>query len=119
MYAIIKDSVEVDTTIAVLSAIGVGLNDSLYSSAQEVSFVRLQLNPYQDETKYYLKFGNKGSDTLSITSKRTLKLLSETCGFITNYQVLKATSSSNYIDSVYVINTNVTNETTEHVKIYF
>ncbi len=117
-YSILNDTLEVDTITGSFSVIGIGASDSLAAGLTSQNSVQFTLNPFQDKTEYQLIFDGV-SDTLSISYERKLELVSELCGFITNFDIKKLESTYNYIDSVALINSEVRTENEQHVKIYF
>ncbi len=116
-YTMVNDTLELDTSTAVLSVIGLGQSDSILASAGEQLSFNLPLNPFVDSSAFIMIFDGI-HDTLSIRYNRRLQLLSEECGFITKFELSSVSSTHNHIDSLYIIEDNVDTENVRHLKIY-
>lgn len=110
---------ETDTTLPPLSVYAKTRPDSLlYDSAVSRRNVRLPLNPGKDFTHYIFVIDSL-TDTLQINYTRELNLISQACGFITDFHISQVTTSHHHFDSIVVINNTITqNENEEHFKIY-
>ncbi len=115
-----EDDAETEAAIKTLSVYGELRPDSLlYDSSANRRNVRLPLDPNKDSSHFILVIGPI-NDTVKIKYSRELNLISQSCGFITDFLIKEATASHHLIDSIKVTNKRITqNENEEHFKIYF
>lgn len=117
-YSLLNDTLELDTTATNFTAWGIGSTDTIYQLQSGLAEAELQLNPFIDKASYVLTFDSI-TDTLQVSYTRELELVSELCGFITLFDIQSIQTTRNYIDSVAIVNTKVTTDNVQHVKIYF
>mgnify|MGYP006304383573 CR=1 FL=1 len=115
-----QDSAEAEAAISTLSVYAEARSDSLlYDSLLNRTNVRLPLDPSKDFSHFIFMMGPL-NDTVKINYSRELNLVSQACGFITNFAINKATASHHLIDSIVVTNKEIKqNEDEQHFKIYF
>ena len=115
----LQENEETDTTLPPLSVYAKNRPDSLlYDSAVSRRNVRLPLNPGKDFTHYVFVIDSM-NDTIQINYTRELNLVSQACGFITDFNIKQVSTSHHHFDSIVVINKTITqNENEEHFKIY-
>ena len=115
-----EDGAETEAAISTLSAYGEARSDSLlYDSSANRRNVRLPLDPTKDFSHFIFVIG-PFNDTVKIHYSRELNLVSQACGFITDFVIKEAATTHHIIDSIVVSNKKITqNEDEEHFKIYF
>ena len=107
----------IDTTLSIYAE--TRPDSLLYDSIANRSNARLPLDPTKDSSHFIFVIGPI-NDTVKIKYSRELNLISQSCGFITDFLIKKATASHHLIDSIKVTNKRITqNEDEEHFKIYF
>lgn len=90
----------------------------IYSGHRQISIARFPLNPSSGSSDFVLKI-NTGTDILSVTYSSYVHLISKECGYSFNHIIESISTSNNLIDSVRVINPQITNENLENIRIYF
>lgn len=90
----------------------------IYSGQRQLSIARLPLNPSTGSSDFVVKI-NTGTDNLSVTYSSYVHLISKECGYSFNHVIEGISSSNNLIDSVRIINPQITNENLENIRIYF
>lgn len=117
-YTKIKD-VAVLTPSDSLTIYGIGKEgDLLYDTSNNISSVYIPLSQNQDFSSFVIN-SNDTLDTLSISYTRTLKLISQECGFATIFEISSATLSKNRFDSIKIIKPIIDTEYEENIRIYF
>jgi hypothetical protein len=88
----------------------------------------LYLSPHSDSTRFAIfadslaKIGGSrfASDTITFYYERKLQFLSVACGYIYFYNLKRARTTTNNIDSVIIIGAEVNNApAVKHVKVYY
>lgn len=95
-------------------------NDSiLYNNQKSVSSVALPLQKTKDETRYVFTNGQY-SDTLTIKHTNSDNFISIECGCFVYHNITDAFSNNTWIDSIAIINPDVTtaNYEDEHLQIF-
>jgi len=78
------------------------------------------LSPATDMSEIIITSKNASlNDTLFIYYQREMYMLSPECGFVVNYTIDSVLSTSNYIDSLFIITTAITTLKNGHIQIYF
>lgn len=91
--------------------------DTIYSLSL-LDSIALPLNTNQEQTVYQFS-STTLVDAIDFSYLREDLFVSESCGFISIFKNLTATSTTdNWIDRVEISNSTVENETAAHVKIY-
>ncbi|MFP4620884.1 MAG: DUF6452 family protein [Bacteroidales bacterium] len=107
----------IDTTLSIYAE--TRPDSLLYDSLANRRNARLPLDPTKDSSHFIFVIG-PFNDTVKIKYTRELNLISQSCGFITEFLIEEATASHHLIDSIKVTNKRITqNEDEEHFKIYF
>lgn len=102
-----------------ITAYGSGMDFiKIYSGQRQLSIARFPLNPASGSSDFVLKI-NTGTDNLSVTYSSYVHLISKECGYSFNHVIEGISTSNNLIDSVRVINPQITNENLENIRIYF
>ncbi len=113
---IIKDTVLINSEF--IKSLSIFSPDWLDSVHYNSSGYLLELSPFSDTTTFI--FTSQGYlDTLWVLSDRQLVLLSQECGFVNNFVIDSVWYSTNNIDSLELINKNLTAQSDGHFKIYF
>ncbi|MCF8335698.1 MAG: hypothetical protein K9H65_03755 [Bacteroidales bacterium] len=115
-----EENVETDTALPSISVYARNRPDSLlYDSIPGQTGVRLPLDPTKDFSEFIFAIDSL-HDTLQIKYNRELNLISQPCGFITDFHIQEIKTPHHHFDSIVVINNRITqNENEEHFKIYF
>ncbi len=122
----------VEKTIDTITVSGISFDSLIYDSEIDIESVELPLSNIYDTSIFMLKFQIdmpsidryrqfKFTDTLTIIYSRQMSLISPVCGFGYNYEILNATSTHNYIDSIHIVNrfVNVDEPEEENIEILF
>jgi hypothetical protein len=83
--------------------------------------LKMWLSPLADSTRWLIEPDSMKAapDTITFYYKRNLDFVSNACGYSYTYELKSATSTHKFIDSLRIINPNVTtNVNTYHVEIY-
>lgn len=100
-----------------MSVWGVG-RDSLIADSATVTNLALPLRKDADECAFILNHKSL-SDTLYLAYTRDTQFISLACGCAVFARLDTVYSTSNYIDSIDVLNTNITTAKENHIKIFF
>lgn len=102
-----------------LTVYGIGREDSLlYNNQDGLTNIYLPLSPIYDTSNFVFLIDNN-PDTLFLTLKRELHLVSFECGFSTFFTIVSLEHSKNNIDSISLINSMIDNSNEQNLKIYF
>ncbi|MGM0532015.1 MAG: DUF6452 family protein [Bacteroidota bacterium] len=115
-----QDDAEKEAAIKTLSVYAEARSDSLlYDSSANRRGVSLPLDPSKDFSHFIFVIGS-WNDTVKINYSRELNLVSQACGFMTDFHIKEAKTTHHLIDSIVVTNKEITqNEDETHFKIYF
>lgn len=103
-----------------ITVYGFGMDTSMiYSGSRKISMARLPLNPSADSSYFVINI-NTGSDTLLVKHTSYPHLVSGECGY-TFYHTLRGSpiSSGDIIDSIRIINPEITTGNEENIRIYY
>jgi hypothetical protein len=112
-----------NTTTSSLSVDSIWLNglakDSfLMKNKKSVKTLNMPLNPAGFITTYQVRFNNI-TDTITVLyATNNAYFISLACGCIATQQIDEIISSTNFIDSVQIINRDVTNQNAENIRIF-
>ena len=100
------------------TAYGIGREDSLlYNGVSSISSIRIPMNGNSAETGFvFLADGQV--DTVWFTYRVIPWFLSQECGFVLNFDLTGARHTSNLIDSVVIVTSEVTSFDDTNVRIY-
>lgn len=107
-----------------LSVFGLGMDSLIYNNVFGVSQIELPLNSGSDSTAFIFRFPGEDFgpfsplDTIWFYYERRPNLISMECGFVTFYNLISMKHSDLFLDSLVVIQNNITNSFEEHVKIF-
>ncbi|OFX21705.1 MAG: hypothetical protein A2041_12860 [Bacteroidetes bacterium GWA2_31_9b] len=87
------------------------------SSTDSTDF-SLYLSPYSDTTTFILA-SKSMLDTVHLFYTRKLILLSQECGFVTHFNIKSFNYTTNNIDSVFLIENEITTDNDGYLQIYF
>jgi hypothetical protein len=107
------------SSLDTLSVYGIGKEGYLlYKDSSVVSYIYLPLSMNRDSSSFVLNSNGKFLDTLTINYSRHLQLISKECGFATIFDITKVNLSKHRFDSLKVINTTVSTNYGENIKIF-
>ena len=115
--AIIRD------TVMAKPVIGFVRNDTAYRyafSSQPFSDFNMFLSTLSDSTSFFISPDSTlGYDTLTFYYSRQRQFISNSCGFGYYFNIQSIRTTHNYIDSILIENTNVTNNaSTQNLRLY-
>lgn len=99
---------------------GVGRDSILYGLNTNISKAQLPLRPDSTITAFQLIY-NGQSDTLYIVHDNQYNFISLACGCFVFHNINDSASyhTHHFIDSVHILNTQVTSAKEDHLRIYF
>ncbi len=101
-----------------LTVRGLGREDSLlYAAVNNVSTITLPINGSAVESGFIVDF-DRGTDTVWFSYDVKPWFLSPECGFILNFELLETRHSVNVIDSVVIVNREITSFDETNIRIY-
>lgn len=108
------------TSVTGMQITGVGRDSILYDASANMSKAQLPLRPDSLITAYQLIY-NGQSDTLYIVHDNQYNFISLACGCFVFHTINDSASyhTHHFIDSVHVLNTQVTSAKEDHLRIYF
>jgi hypothetical protein len=116
------DNTVIDTAMTaglVVAVTNSGLKGVVYSKS---STFTLSLSPLADSTIWYFATDTAAGslfDTLIFRHDKYLKFISNACGYSYNFGLKEVATSHNFIDSVHIINSSVTNNVnTSHLQVF-
>ena len=92
--------------------------EKITDNAIAVSRIELPLNPGQDTTMIIVAFPGEIKDSLLVVYNRNLNLVNVECGFSMFFDMISISHTSLFIDSILVVNDQITNLRDEHIKIF-
>lgn len=91
-----------------------------YAESGDDNILGFILSPFSDTTEMIFTSKNAPlKDTLFIFYQRHYTFFSQECGFVTNYEIDTILHSYNYIDSIEIINNQISVEKNGQIQIYF
>jgi len=106
-----------DTLMENLTLYGIGKEDSLLYQGIDTTQVNYRLNPFADSTKIVILAFSK-ADTLTFVYNRHLELVSPECSFAMFFDIHKIHTTSNFIDSLSLLDNTLNADTKEHLRIF-
>lgn len=106
-----------DTIMENLSLYGIGQEDSLLYQGIDTNKVNYSLSPFTDSTKIVILAFSK-SDTLTFIYRRHLELVSPECSFAMFFEIQKIHTTTNFIDSLSLLDNTLDADTKEHLRIF-
>jgi len=100
-------------------------DDSLIINNASASEVYLPFRAEHDETQFYIHYHSRGiddsafNDTLTFRYNRLPYFASEECGAMYKYEVKEFSSTYHLIDSIALLDVNITNTDRETIRIFF
>lgn len=100
-------------------------DDSLIINNSSASEVYLPFRAEYDETQFYIHYHSRGiddpafNDTLTFRYDRLPYFASEECGAMYKYEIKEFSTTYHLIDSVALLDTNITNADRETIRIFF
>ncbi len=118
-YSIDQNGQESQTVIDSLTIYGAGKwPEKIVDNATDVLRIEMPLNPVQDSTTIVVTFPGEVSDSLLFTYNRNLNMVNVECGFSMFFDVVSISHTNFIIDSIVVVNNQITNIRDEHIKIF-
>lgn len=92
-----------------------------YSESGDDNVLGFTLSPFSDTTEIIIasKIDTIVNDTLLILYQRDYTFFSQECGFVTKFQLDTILHSYNYIDSIEIINEEISVDKNGTIQIYF
>jgi len=106
-----------DTILENITVYGIGREDSLLYDMDTTSLVSYRLSPYIDTTEIVIVFGTL-YDTLSFYYSRELRMISPECGFAFLFDIREISNTTNFIDSISLIDPKLEEIEAEHLQIF-
>lgn len=92
--------------------------DSIHNSGSSSVNYYLFLSPFSDTSTFILT-SQSMLDTVNLFYKRKLVLLSQECGFVTHFTIDSFNFTTNNIDSIFILEDEITTDNDGHIQIYF
>jgi len=112
-----KDQPQTATSLDSLTIIGIGQTEPLYSNAKWQTQLILPMHTQTDSTRYTILY-HQLLDTICIYHSNQIEFVSLECGCSTNHALLKMTNTKHWIDSVAIVNTNMTRNADTNIQIW-
>ena len=113
----ISDEEVKDTILEDITVFGIGREDSLLYDRDTTNAISYRLSPYVNATEIVIVFGSL-YDTLTFDYSRELRMVSPECGFAFLFDIRELSNTSNFIDSISLIDPKLEEIETEHLKIF-
>ena len=113
----IIDEEAIDTILEDITVFGIGREDSLLYDQDTTNFISFRPSPYVDITEIVIVYGPL-YDTLTFNYSRELRMISPECGFAFLFDIKELNNTSNFIDSVSLIDPKLEGIETEHLQIF-
>ena len=106
-----------DTILENITVYGIGREDSLLYDQDTTRLISFRLSPYVDTTEIVIVFGLL-YDTLTFYYSRELRMISPECGFAFLFDIRELNNTSNFIDSLSLIDPKLEDIEAEHLQIF-
>ena len=106
-----------DTILEDITVFGIGREDSLLYDQDTTNTISFRLSPYVDTTEIVIMYSHS-YDTLTFYYSRELRMVSPECGFAFLFDIEKLNNTSNFIDSVSLIDPKLEDIEAEHLQIF-
>ncbi len=118
-YTIDQNGQQGQAVIDSLTIYGAGKwPEKIVDNATAVSRIELPMNPVQDTTTIIVAFPGEMKDSLIVIYNRNLNMVNVECGFSMFFDMVSISHTSFIIDSIVVVNNQITNQRNEHIKIF-
>ena len=94
------------------------VNDTLVNKDVDESSFSLPLS-YADETRFVFIYYDESTDTITVTHRNIPYFFNVDCGSMMYYEVTGVETTFHQIDSIVLVNANITNNETENFYIYY
>lgn len=111
------DEVLKDTILEDITVYGIGREDSLLYDQDTTKAISFRPSPFVDTTEIVIVYGTL-YDTLTFYYSRELRMISTECGFAFLFDIKELNNTSNFIDSVSLIDPKLEGIETEHLQIF-
>jgi hypothetical protein len=106
--------------LVVTLAVSATGNVGLVVNDENTSGFKLPFTPNVDSTKFYFDFGvGLPKDTVSIKYSTAVVSSSAECGTVYSFNIANVKTTTNYLDSIKVINPAVNTTQANNLKVYF
>lgn len=92
---------------------------ALFTQAANQSQFGLELSPAKDSLSYQLSIGGSPADTLVAVYTTQVQNLSVDCGSINVYNLQRVYCTTHQLDSVRIVNAQVSNMFEQNIQIYY
>lgn len=97
---------------------GLGVDSFLFEKKKSIKSINVPLKKLSTQTDFIVRFNQK-TDTISIFYQNNDRyFLSLECGCVIAHSIDEVTSTKHFIDSISVINREITPTDAEHIQIY-
>ncbi|HEY0273935.1 MAG TPA: DUF6452 family protein [Chitinophaga sp.] len=94
--------------------------DSIYRKTRGVTYATLTLDPLHDTSAFYVQADSTSkADTLTLIYTRSPHFISAGCGFTTFFDLKSVTSTNHSVDSLHLLQTQITTTNDTHVTLFF
>lgn len=115
-----KTALYVNTALAIdsLWVNGLGVDSFLFENSKKINSIDVPLKKLSTQTDFIVRFNQK-TDTISIFYQNNDRyFISLECGCVIAHSIDEVTSTNHFIDSISVINRDITPTNAEHIQIY-
>ena len=113
----ISDEEMRDTILEDITVYGIGREDSLLYDQDTTNIISFRLSPFVDTTEIVVVFGAL-YDTMTFYYSRELRMISPECGFAFLFDIRELNITSNFIDSVSLMDPKLEEIEAEHLQIF-
>lgn len=97
---------------------GLGVDSFLFENSKKINSIDVPLKKLSTQTDFIVRFNQK-TDTISIFYQNNDRyFISLECGCVIAHSIDEVTSTNHFIDSISVINRDITPTNAEHIQIY-
>lgn len=93
--------------------------DTLVNRQYGADHIQIPFSYTEKEDTFFLMYSKRLRDTLIVKHDNTPYFISMDCGTVMNYSLIEISSTNYLIDSIQILDKEVTNTLKENVKIYF
>lgn len=115
-----KTALYVNTALAIdsLWVNGLGVDSFLFENSKKINSINVPLKKLSTQTDFIVRFNQK-TDTISVFYQNNDRyFISLECGCVIAHSIDEVTSTKHFIDSISVINRDITPTDAEHIQIY-
>ncbi|PUZ27704.1 hypothetical protein DCM91_05685 [Chitinophaga costaii] len=110
---------QIDTALPKCTIYALG-KDSIYRKTRDVTYATLTLDPLHDTSAFYVQADSTSkADTLTLIYTRSPHFVSAGCGFTTFFGLTSVTCTHHSVDSLRLLQPQITTTNDTHVTLYF